>query len=903
MDEYVNIYIDQKEIKTKKGANLLEVALKNGFDIPNLCYNSRFSITASCRLCIVKIHGIAGFTASCAHTVEHEMHVTAFDDELEDMRKTLVDMLFSQHNDDCISCSRDSDCILQDLAFRYNLSREERTLEPVWQSLENASDSTSHVLNYDSSKCVMCEKCIKACKQIQGKGYLNIINRGLDSYVGTGHENWIDSKCDGCGECAQACPVGALTAKSVYSERKNIRKKDVDKTIQTTCPYCGVGCQINVSILKNRIVNVEGADKTPNYGSTCVKGRFGLDFANHPERLKKPLLRKEGKLIEVSWDEALTYTAKKLKDIKEKSGKNAIAGLASARCTNEENYIFQKFFRSVIGTNNNDHCARLCHSSTVAGLATTLGSGAMTNSIEELEHADVIIVTGSNTTETHPVIANCIKRAVLYGDTKLIVIDPRKIDLVRYSTIWLRQHNGTDVAWLNGLMNIIIRKDIHDKNFIRERTEGFTELWNVVSKYTPNTVEKITGIPSAQLIEAAELYGNAKKGSIVYAMGITQHTHGTNNVKSVANLAMITGNIGRESTGVNPLRGQNNVQGACDMGALPNVFPGYQKVIEQSIHSKFEKAWSTKLSDRPGLTIVEMMNAACSGELKAMYIMGENPVISDANSNHVTHALKSLDFLICQDIFLTETAQLADVVFPVSSFAEKDGTFTNTERRVLPINKILEPVEELRTDWQILKSLAEKMGVFWQYSSWKDIIAEINSLTPQYAGITAARIANGETLQWPCPSSTHPGTKFLHKDKFTRGKGLLTAIEHVPPKELPNEEYPFVMSTGRILYHYHTGSMTRRSKSLNNYVKDAYFEMNSEDMVRLSIKNGEKVKLSSRRGTITIAANESEKVKKGNIFVPFHFAEAAANKLTTDALDPVSKIPEYKICAAKIEKI
>ncbi len=359
MDEYVTIYIDEKKIKAKKGANLLEVALENGFDIPNLCYNSRLSTTASCRLCIVKIHGIAGFTTSCTHTIEHEIHVTAFDDELESMRKTLVDMLFSQHNDDCISCSKDGDCTLQDLSFRYNLSREERTLEPVWQSIESSSDASSHVLNYDSSKCIMCEKCIKACKQIQGKGYLNIIKRGLDSHVGTGQKSWIDSKCDGCGECAQICPVGALTVKSVYSERKNVRKKDIDKTVQTTCPYCGVGCQLDVSTIKDNIVKVEGTNKLPNWGSTCVKGRFGLDFANHPERLKKPLIRKEGKLVEVDWNEAFTYTSKKLKSIKEQYGSDSIAGLSSARCTNEDNYLFQKFIRGVIGTNNIDHCARL----------------------------------------------------------------------------------------------------------------------------------------------------------------------------------------------------------------------------------------------------------------------------------------------------------------------------------------------------------------------------------------------------------------------------------------------------------------------------------------------------------------------------------------------------------------
>ena len=903
MDDNITIFIDGETIKTKTGANLLEAALANGFDIPNLCYEKKVTATGACRLCVVKIEGIDGLTTSCTTTVKDGMKVTAFDKELEDTRKTLLDMLLSQHNDDCIACTKDGDCTLQDLAFKYNLSRENRNLAPIYSSIQKTSDSSSHVLTYDSSKCIQCEKCIKACKEIQGKECLTFIDRGINTSIATGYKNWIDSKCDGCGECIQKCPVGAIMMKPVYTNNVPVRQKDIEKTVQTTCPYCGVGCQLNVSIIKDKIVKIEGTDELPNYGSTCIKGRFGMDFVNHSERLTKPLIKKDGKLVEVDWDEALAYTVKKLRNIKDKHGSDSIAGLASACCTNEENYLFQKFMRSVIGTNNVDHCARLCHSSTVAGLSSTLGSGAMTNSIEELERADVILVTGSNTTETHPVIANYIKKAVLKNNAKLIVVDPRKIDLVRYSTLWLRQNNGTDVAWLNGLINVIINEKLHDKDFIKERTEGFDDLWKVVSKYTPDVVEKITGIPANQIIEAARIFGKAESASIVFAMGITQHTNGTDNVKSVANLSMITGNLGKESTGVNPLRGQNNVQGACDMGALPNVFPGYQKVIDEKARQKFEQAWRKKISTKPGLTVVEMMNAASDGNLKAMYIMGENPMVSDPNINHVEHALKSLDFLICQDIFLTETAQYADVVFPSASSAERSGTFTNTERRILPTNKIIDPIGESKPDWKIIQFIANGLEACWQYSNWEDIMEEINTLTPQYAGITPERITTGERLQWPCPSDIHPGTKFLHKGKFARGKGLITAIEHTPSKELPDKEYPFVMSTGRSLYHYHTGSMTRRSTSLNAYVKDAYVEMSSKDLKRLKIKDGEKVKVSSRRGTINIAAKESNKVRKGNIFIPFHFAEAAANKLTLDKLDPVSKIPELKVCAVKIEKI
>ncbi|MCF7791895.1 MAG: molybdopterin-dependent oxidoreductase [Victivallales bacterium] len=527
----------------------------------------------------------------------------------------------------------------------------------------------------------------------------------------------------------------------------------------------------------------------------------------------------------------------------------------------------------------------------------------MTNSIAELENADVILITGSNTTETHPVTSTYIKRAVLENDAKLIVVDPRKIDLVKYAAVWLRPKNGTDVVWLNGLMNIILNSNLQDSIFIEERTEGFAELEKTVKKYTPEFVEKISGIPSATLEKAAGIYGNAERASIVYAMGITQHINGTDNVKSIANLAMITGNIGRESTGVNPLRGQNNVQGACDMGALPNVYPGYQKVTDKKAQEKFEEAWNTELSTDNGLTIVEMMNAMCDKNIKALYIMGENPLVSDANSNHVKHAIESAEFVICQDIFLTETAELADVIFPSASFAEKEGTFTNSERRVLKVNKLVDRIGESKPDWEIISLLANNMYKdSMNYFSWKDILMEINYVTPQYKGITPGRVENGEKLQWPCPAADHKGTKYLHKGKFARGLGLLSAIEHTPPAEPPCEEYPFVLSTGRSLYHYHTGSMTRRSTSLNCYLNEAYCELTEEDMKNLKLSDNDKVKVKSRRGEITLAVRKSELPAPGNIFIPFHFAEAAANKLTIDKLDPIAKIPEYKVCAVSIEK-
>jgi formate dehydrogenase major subunit len=536
----------------------------------------------------------------------------------------------------------------------------------------------------------------------------------------------------------------------------------------------------------------------------------------------------------------------------------------------------------------------------VAGLAAAFGSGAMTNSIEELEYTDLILATGTNTTENHPIIGMKIKRAVRQQGTKLIVIDPREIDLVKYAEIWLRQKPGTDVAVFNGMMNVIINEDLYAKKYVDERTEGFDALRAAVEKYTPEYVEKISGVPAEDLKKAARLYAKAKKASIVYAMGITQHISGTDNVKTCANLAMLCGNVGIEGGGVNPLRGQNNVQGACDMGALPNVFPAYQPVANEAARQKFEAAWHATLSPKPGLTLVEIMNAAGSGKIKGLYIMGENPLISDPDLHHVKDELKKLDLLIVQDIFLTETAQLADVVLPSASFAEKDGTFTNTERRVQRIRKVVDAPGKAKPDWEIISALATHMGYPMAYSSAQQIFEEITSLTPSYAGITYRRIEK-EGLQWPCPTHEHRGTKFLHKDRFSRGRGLFHAIEFIPPAELPDEDYPFILSTGRVLYHYHTGTMTRRAMGTTERYPESLVEINPIDAAKSGITEGQMVKVTSRRGTLTAKALLTPKSPQGLIFMNFHFAEAAVNLLTNPVLDPTGKIPEYKVCAVKLE--
>ncbi len=539
----------------------------------------------------------------------------------------------------------------------------------------------------------------------------------------------------------------------------------------------------------------------------------------------------------------------------------------------------------------------------MAGLAAAFGSGAMTNSIADIEKAQVILLTGSNPTENHPVIATFMKRAVTRHGAKLIVVDPRAIEMTKFATLWLRQRPGTDVAWLNGMMHVIINEGLYDKQYVQERTENFDALRVAVQRYTPHYVEEITGIPQTDLIAAARLYASAERASICYAMGITQHITGTDNVKCLANLAMLCGNVGIEGGGVNPLRGQNNVQGACDMGALPNVFTGYQRVGDPDVQKKFSEAWGVALSDKPGITVVEIMNAAHEGKIKGLYILGENPMVSDPDISHVEEELKRLDFLVVQDIFLTDTAQLAHVVLPGVSFAEKDGTFTNTERRVQRVRKAIEPIGMARQDWDIIRDIASRMGTQWSYSSAEEIFTEIRSLTPSYAGITYQRLDREGGLQWPCPHEEHPGTPYLHKDRFTRGRGLFHAVEYMPPHEQTDSSFPYILSTGRVLYHYHGASMTRRSQGLVFRYPRGYVEINRKDATTLGIADNAMVKISSRRGWIEVNARITDRSPPGTIFMPFHFFEAAANRLTHSQLDPIGKIPEYKVCAVRIEPV
>ena len=895
--------IDQKEIVFRENQTILEAARENDIYIPTLCYHKKTGPASVCRLCVVEIKGSKDLFTSCSVKAKDGLVVKTNTKRIIEARKTIVNLLLSNGNHDCLSCEANGDCELQDAAYHLGIEAPAFILESDNKQIIEI-DTSSEFIVIDHKRCIKCGRCIIADRELVVNNVLDFGFRGRDIKVICDNDIKMGkSSCVQCGECAQICPVGAIIDKNAIGTGRPWELKK----ITTLCPYCGVGCQIKLHIneKQNKIVKITGVEEAPaNQGMLCVKGRYGFDFVNSEERLTKPLIRKgrDKDFAETSWTEAIKFISDRLKEIKSKTGPDSIGGLSSAKTTNEENYLFQKFMRAVIGTNNVDHCARLCHASTVAGLANSLGSGAMTNDIKGIDKADVIMVIGSNTTEAHPVIGYYIKQAVQKGKSKLIVVDPKWIELADFSDIYVNQRCGSDVAFINGIMNLIIKNDWYDKEYVKSRCENFKELKEAVKDYTPEKVSKITRISEENITKIAELFGTANTASVFYSMGITQHTTGTDNVWSVANLQMLCGNLGKDGGGVNPLRGQANVQGACDMGALPNVYPGYQKVTDSKINEKFEKAWGVKLSDKAGLTVTEIIKGAEKGSIKALYIMGENPMLSDPDINSVKKALEKIDFLVVQDIFKTETTFLADVILPAACFAEKDGLFTNTERRAQLLRKAVAVPGVAKEDWQIITDLANSLGASWNYKSACDIQEEIREVTPQYGGISWERVGY-EGLQWPCKDLKHPGTSILHVDKFTRGKGLMKGIHYKEPDEIPDKVFPFILTTGRVLEQFHTGTMTRKTAGLNNLAGHKIV-ISEADALSLGINSGDKVKVKSRRGEIeTFASIEANNIQVGTVFIPFHYYEAAANILTNPAVDPVAKIPEYKVCAVNVSKI
>jgi formate dehydrogenase alpha subunit len=888
----VNLTIDGINLMADSSKTILEVALDNKIYIPNLCHHEDLKPIGCCRMCMVEIVGQRGQVIACKTAIADGMNVRIESPEINLIRQTTLELLHANHQQDCTNCLQNSNCQLQVVtAFvginqkRFDRLRKTKVYIEV--------DRSNPFFNLDHNKCILCGICVRTCDEVQGVNALDYGKRGYKTIISTyGNKLIQESDCESCGECVVRCPVGAL-----YPKKSLIPSREV----KTICTYCGVGCNIYLGVRGNKIISSRGdRESIVNKGRLCVKGRFGYEFINHPDRLKVPLIKKDGKFVESTWDEALDLIAKKFAASK----KEKFAAFSSARVTNEENYVVQKFTRAVMGTNNIDHCARLCHAPTVSGLVQTFGSGAMTNSIDEFYNTKTVFSIGSNTTAAHPIIALHIKQAKRNG-AKIIVANPKEIDLCRHADLFLQQYPGTDVALLLGIIRVIVDENLVDEKFIKERCENYEEFIKSLDDFSLEHVEKITGVAKAKIAEAARLYATNTPSSIVYAMGITQHTHGTDNVLAISNLALLTGNIGKESSGVNPLRGQNNVQGACDMGALPDVYPGYQKVNNPTAQEKYEKAWGVTLDNKLGITHTEIITEIEHGHIKSLYQVGENPIISEADANHVKKALDKLDFFVVQDIFMTETAQYADVILPAASFAEKEGTFTNTERRVQRVRKAIEPIGDSKPDWWITCEIAKRMGAKgFDFSTAEEIFNEANSLVPNFAGITYDRI-DKVGLQWPCPTLDHPGTKYLHKEKFATlsGKAKFVPLTYKISKELPDSDYPLLLTTDRSLYHYHTSTMTRKVEGLRILDKEELLKINPIDAETYGIKDGEIVKVKSRRGEVRVKARLTDICQKGVVSLTFHFFETPTNELTICEVDPIAKIPETKVCAIKIEKI
>ncbi|HHZ7120601.1 TPA: formate dehydrogenase subunit alpha [Enterococcus faecalis] len=895
----VTLSIDNQEVTVPKGTTILEAAKGLGVEIPTLCHLKELAPDGSCRMCVVEVEGgrRGGLTTACTAHCQEDMVVATHSEKVADSRRFILDLLLSNHKLECFSCGKNGDCQLQQYALDYGIdatSFTEGKRMPCHQE-----DTSNPFFSYDPEKCIMCRRCARVCQLRQGRDVLSIANRGFETKMMPSYGQAFDqSICESCGNCVSSCPTGALTAKDM----KEYRKWETQK-IPTTCPHCGTGCQMNLLVKNNRLVGVEPLDGPANKNLLCVKGKFAsYKFVGSGDRLTEPLIKRNGIFEPASWEEALTLVSSKFNEIKAENGPDALAGFSCSRATNEDNYVFQKMVRAAFGTNNVDNCARVCHSASVHGLAQTLGSGAMTNPIADItEDVDMILLVGSNPEEAHPVIGAQIRQAIQRG-TQVVVIDPRKINLVKDSALHLQVQAGTNVAFANGMMHVILKEGLADRHFIEERTEGFSDLEKMVADYTPEKVAEICHIHPEDLIQAARMYAKAEKAPIIYCLGVTEHSTGTEGVMSMSNLAMLVGKVGKPGCGVNPLRGQNNVQGACDMGCMPYDFPGYQKVNNPEVIDKFEKAWHVPLNRNTGLTSTKVLPAATAGNVKGLYIFGEDPIVTDPDTGHVRQALESLDFLVVQELFMTETAAYADVVLPGISYAEKDGTFTNTERRVQRVRKAVEPRGQAREDYEIFCEVMTRMGYPCAYESAKEIMKEISAVTPSFGGINYERLEK-ESLQWPCRSLTDPGTPIMHVGSFARGKGLFKAIPYKQAQELPDEEYPYLMSTGRMLYHYNTRAMTGRTEGINQIANHSYIEINAVDAQALGIQEGDKVEVHSRRGKIETYAAVGNRVFPQEVFMTFHFPDGNVNEITNAVFDDIATIPEYKVCAVAIKPV
>ena len=896
----INVTVDGSSVAVEDGSSVLDAVNVSGIPLPQLCKDPDMKPIGACRTCLVNIEGVRGYPASCSTPCADGMSISTRGSELDDIRQTVIGLTTG---------------MVSNFELGSNTHKELSTVASTFGTVENdfqprkreLVDSSNPVFDIAMDSCILCGRCARACQQgHQFIGAIDVVGTATDARIATFMDKpLIDSVCTTCGQCLSVCPTGAISTKE--------SPENITEYVKTTCPYCGVGCGIVAGVGEDGIIQemLDDPDNLSSLGMLCVKGRFGYTFVHHEDRITSPLIRKDGVLVETTWEEALDLVAKKLVEYQG----DPFGTLCSAKATNEDGYVQQKFARLVMKSNHIDHCTRLCHSPSVEAMLESLGSGATSNSYIDYEEAGCLVIIGSDANSNHPVAASRMRRAVIENGAKLIVINPRRIDMCDFADLWLRPRPGTDVALLNGIANVILSESLEDTSFIRDRTEGFDDWKKIIEKYDPEYVETVTGVSKSDIIAAARMYACPPfSGScLIWGMGITQHTMGTANAHGLLNLSFVSGQLGKPGSGISPLRGQNNVQGCGDAGCVPNAFPGYQSINEDTV-KKFSAAWGgADLPTESGLVVTDMVPAIDEGRIKAMYVTGENPLLSEPDLAHAEKSFRSLEFLVVQDIFLHETAQIADVVLPACSFAEKDGSFTNSERRVQRVRKVLEPVGESKADWKIFCELAEKIsditgedfGSEFSYDHPSQIWDEFASLTPLVAGINYERLENGG-IQWPCPAVDHPGTRYLYEKDFPRGdRAKFVGFEQgKAADELPNRRFPLILNTGRILYHWHGGTMTRRAHGLLARASVLQVAVNPDDCDTYGLNSGDKVCIKSRRGQMEAEVLVSEKMNSGEIFVPFvKLQEQAANFLTNAALDPDSRIPEYKVCAVRMEKI
>ncbi|MGJ0514716.1 MAG: formate dehydrogenase subunit alpha [Methylomicrobium sp.] len=906
-EQLVNLEIDGFQVTAPAGTSVLRAAASIGIDIPKLCATDSIEPFGSCRLCVVEIKGARGMPASCTTPVAEGMVVTTQNKKLADVRRGVMELYISDHPLDCLTCAANGDCELQDMAGAVGL-REVR-YNPLGENhLGAVKDQSNPYFTFDPSKCIVCSRCVRACEETQGTFALTIDGRGFASKVSPSqNQAFMDSECVSCGACVQACPTATLMEKSV------IEHGQPEHAIVTTCAYCGVGCSFRAEMKGDQVIRmVPHKDGKANHGHSCVKGRFAFGYATHKDRITQPMIRKSIKdhWQEVSWEEAINYAASELKRIQAKYGRDSIGGITSSRCTNEETYLVQKLIRAGFGNNNVDTCARVCHSPTGYGLKQTFGESSGTQNFDSVMKADVIMVIGANPTDGHPVFGSQMKKRLRQG-AKLIVVDPREIDLVKTPHVKASHHlklkPGTNVALINALAHVAVTEGYIDQKFVDMRCDlaSFNKWRGFIAdeRHAPEAAEAVTGVPAEEIRAAARLYASADNAAIYYGLGVTEHSQGSTTVIGIANLAMATGNLGREGVGVNPLRGQNNVQGSCDMGSFPHEFPGYRHVSDDTTRHLFEQNWGVALQGEPGLRIPNMFDAASDGSFMGLYVEGEDIAQSDPDIQHVHHALRSMECVIVQDLFLNETAKFAHVFLPGSSFLEKSGTFTNAERRISPVRKVMAPLGGYE-DWQITQMLANAMGYPMNYSHPSEIMEEIARLTPTFAGVSYEKIDRLGSIQWPCNEAAPEGTPTMHEQQFMRdnGKGLFMLTEYVATHERTTRMFPLILTTGRILSQYNVGAQTRRTDNVAWHAEDR-LEIHPHDAEDRGLKSGDWVGIKSRAGETVLRALITDRVQPGVVYTTFHFPESGANVITTDNSDWATNCPEYKVTAVQVAKV